>query len=91
MERTGVAFCSVRAIFGTGECLISLVPLADLTSLLIVAGGFATEQVFMCIGEVGAETTWLEGTTPVREFPFGNSLCRAVVLDCSNGFTCLLG
>ena len=75
---------------GTGKCLIALIPLAELTSLLIVAVGFATGQVFTCVGEEGAEMTQQGGFMPIREIPFGVSLLRTVLFDSSTGFTPML-
>ena len=89
-ERTDMEFCSVRATFGIGECLIALVPFSILTSFFDVAGGFTTARRFTRIREAGVEMTRLEGFTPVREFPFGGSLHRTVELNCSRGFMCTL-
>src|SRR6266550_292683 len=88
----GVDFSSVRAALGTGESFIALVPrFSMLTSFLVVAGGLKAAQWFTCTGEAGAETTRLEGFAPIREFPFGGSLLRTVLVDCSTGFTRMLG
>ena len=89
-ERTDMEFRSVRATFGTGEHLAALIPLTKLTSFFVVAGGFTSARLFMRAGEEGAKTTRAVGFMPVREFPFGFSLRRTVLFDCSNSFARIL-
>src|SRR6266576_1781130 len=76
-------FDSMGAVLETGECLTALFPFTVLTSFLIVTGRFTTARAVTHIGEAGAETTRLEGFTPIRELPFGGSLLRTVLLCCS--------
>jgi hypothetical protein len=80
----------MRFMFGTGERLATLVPFSVLTSLLVV-GRFSLARVFRHTGEEGAETTRVVGFMPNREFPFGNSLLRMVLMGCSRAFAGALG
>ena len=90
-EETGVDFSSVGAALGIGEFPTALVRFTELTSSTFATGGLGTARTLMCFGAAGAETTRVEGFTPIREFPFGGSLLRTVLVDCSTGFTRMLG
>ena len=81
-------FGSVRAAFGAGECSAALICFFLLTSpiLSFLSGDFTGARIAVCIVEMGAELIRLESFMPFREFPFGNSLLRTVLKDCSRAF-----
>ena len=70
MKEVGIAFGSVEAALGTGECLTALVRFSKLTSSF-PSGGFPVARPVVCIVGTGAEMTRWEGFMPLREFPFG--------------------
>ena len=82
MKEVGIAFGSVEAALGTGECFTALVHLSKLTSSF-PSGGFLVARPVVRIVGPGAEMTRWEGFMPFREFPFGSSLLRTVLKDCS--------
>ncbi|KAF8348042.1 hypothetical protein F5887DRAFT_915167 [Amanita rubescens] len=61
----------------------------QLTSTFL-SGGFLGMRVLPHLEE-GTETTRVEGVIPIRELPFGGSLLRMAVANCSNSFMCTLG
>ena len=81
----GVDFGSVRAAFGSGEHLAVLIPFAELISTFL-SGGFTMAQTFARFGGARAEVAWHGGFTLIRELPFGSSLFRTAVFDCSADF-----
>src|SRR6266550_3503527 len=88
-EETGVDFSSVGAALGIGECLRAFTSFSTFTFVFII-GGFPDVRVFTRLG-AGTKTTRLGGVAPIREFPFRGSLLRTVLVDCSTGFTRMLG
>ena len=89
MKEMGAAFGSMGAALGTGECLTALVRLSKLTSSFL-SGSILGARPVLRIVRTGAEMTRREGFMPLREFPFGNSLLRTALLDCSRAFACAL-
>src|SRR6266550_5425358 len=89
IEETGVDFSSVGAALGIGECLRAFASFSTFTFVFII-GNFPDVRVFTHLG-TGTETIRPEGIIPIREFPFGGSLLRTVLIGCSTGFTHTLG
>jgi len=81
IEETGMDLCSMRAVLGKGECLLALEPFLVLTST------FSTEHLANvwfppCLDDK-TKTIPLGSISSIRGLPFGSSLSRTVLIDCS--------